>query len=326
MTVLDYKQLSVIGYDADDKLVRFPKPLEMEIVKSFDSPAFSLEVIVPYPKVLPAVVEITVRCKITLFTGFVDETTIISGPEGRRLKILARSKGARLIDNEALPQTYHNPTLSQLYLRHIEPYEFYDGFETDVETESLLYLVPKGTSEWEAFANFFRNAASGTAYLDDDDQIICMNQRPTPTKHTFNNAIPTASHYSSVSITNNMYAPISKFVIRDDDGLYSSVYDNPHTANMTKLMRKRYLIPLEQYTLTPGGGRLDAILRSIRSMLGMFVVTLTCPGLLQVKRAEHVDLNTGHEQYSSLFVMQVRHKITSAGAITIITMVDNQFI
>lgn len=325
MMTLDPSLLSVTGYDANDDLVRFPKPLEMEIVKSFDSPAFSLEVILPYPNVLPDVVSISVRCKIALFDGFVDESTVMVGPEGRRLKILARSKGARLIDNEALPQTYRDPTLNELYLRHIEPYGFIDGFETDINPTTSMYLVPKGASEWEAFANFFRNTASGTAYIDDSDQLICMNQRPDPIKHTFNNSSSTASHYSSVAITKNLYAPISKFVIRDNNGSYSSVFNNPYIPGLP-ITRKRYLIPLPEYTLSPDGGHIDALLRSIRSMLGLFVVTITCPGLLNVRRAEHVDLNTGHERYPSLFVMQVRHKLTREGGVTVLTLVDHGYL
>lgn len=91
-------------------------------------------------------------------------------------------------------------------------------------------------------------------------------------------------------------------------------------------MRKRYLIPSVEYTLTPTGGQIDAMLRIRRSMLGKRVVTVTCPGLLDISVCDTASVSGGYETFEGLLVHQVRHRLASSGASTELTLVDRGYL
>ncbi len=315
--------LSFTALDMNDAPVALPCPLE--IVKSFDSPANSFEGIFPCGRAYPELYRVSVHAGDTrLFTGTLDEQTITENDQGRRIKLIARGAGGVLLDNEALPQLYTNISLSDLFNNHIRPY----GFQTLIADDNPFfnrYQILKGVSEWEAFSNFFRNTAYGNAFIDDDDNIVCRMAEPSGTTHTFSNRDAAARHYANLKITNNRYSPITRFVIRDDEGVYSYAYDNSKTDQL-RLKRKRYLIPSVEYTLSSNGGIIDASLRIRRSMLGKLVITLTCPDLLACGVRDRVNLDTGFEQFEGLFVQQVRYKLAASGITTTLTLLDGQYI
>ena len=61
------------------------------------------------------------RCctrEVLVFRGIVDQQDTKISPQGNRLRLVARSLAALLLDNEALPQTYINPSLRGLFERH----------------------------------------------------------------------------------------------------------------------------------------------------------------------------------------------------------------
>lgn len=103
--------------------------------------------------------------------------------------------------------------------------------------------------------------------------------------HRISNRDAGAQRYTCLKITDNRYSPITRFVIRDDDGAYSYAYNNPE-ASALGLVRKRYLIPSVEYTLTPTGGQIDAMLRIRRSMLGKRVSPSPAPDC-SISRLRH---------------------------------------
>lgn len=148
--------------DSADNAVLLPAPLEWEIVKSLDSPAHSFEGIFPCVRACGDLrsVEVKIGGR-TLFSGRPDEAAVTEDADGRRLKLIARSIGAVLLDNEALPQTYTTGlSLTELFDEHIRPYGF-STLITDFDVFFNQYQILKGTSEWEALSNFFRNGSQG---------------------------------------------------------------------------------------------------------------------------------------------------------------------
>ena len=143
--------------------------------------------------------------------------------------------------------------------------------------------------------------------------------------HLISNRDAGALRFTSLKITDNRYSPITRFVIRDDDGAYSYAYNNPE-ASALGLVRKRYLIPSVEYTLTPTGGQIDAMLRIRRSMLGKRVVTVTCPGLPDIAVCDTATVSGGYETLEGLLVHQVRHRLASSGASTELTLVDRGYL
>lgn len=88
-----------------------------------------------------------------LFGGIVDRQKKDCSGEGILLTIEARSKAALLLDNEAMPQTYINPSLGTLFQNHGAPYGL-PKFLGKTASYYWTYVIPKGTSEWQVFWDF----------------------------------------------------------------------------------------------------------------------------------------------------------------------------
>ncbi|MGI5966673.1 MULTISPECIES: hypothetical protein [Anaerotruncus] len=322
---IDIKALSFTAWDLQEHEFTLPAPLEWEIVKSFDSPAHSLEAVFWQDRGYPELYRLRVALgEVVLFSGGIDEQTATENDEGARMKLIARSAGAVLLDNEAQPQLYQNVTLQDLFQNHIRPYGF-TRLSSDENPILNVYQVVKGTSEWEAFTNFYRNVAYGFTWLDDSGLVRCAAAAPTGQRHIFSNAAAGALRYANLKITNNRYSPVTEYVIKDLDGFYSYSYQNPKASAM-KLTRKRYLNPLPDFFLYEGQGTFEAIIRTNRSMLGKRVITLTSPDLLEIAVTDLVDLSGNLFSFGGLFVQQVRWKLDSSGAFTTLTLLDYDYL
>lgn len=316
--------LTVTARGGAGAVLTLPAPAEWEIVRSFDSPADSFTGVFPYEQACDGfhAVEVAMGGR-RLFHGGVDETSVTAGAAGRQLKILARGPGAVLLDNEALPWIYTNVDLQRIFDEHIKPY----GFETLVYDNNAFfnhYQVQKGMSEWEVLYNFARNASSLPAYIDGDGRVVCPSEWPPAGSIVVSNSAAGALRFSNAKITDNRYSPITRFVIRDEEGAYSYTYDNPETETLG-LTRKRYLIPSVEY-MQGTSGRLDASLRVHRSMLGKFVAEAVCPGFWDVALRDRARLDTGVQTYERLFVHEVRYRMSQDGAQTFLTMLDERYV
>lgn len=317
-------QLMFYGLDGEMNRYHLPRPLEFELVQSFDSPAHSLEGIFLCRQWLPEFRYVEVwNGNERLFRGITDEQSVTENDTGRRLKLIARSKGALLLDNEAYPGTHQNCDLEDIFDEHIRPYGF-----AFLDTESCPffnhYSILKGTSEWEAFFRFYRNSNLGTPYVDQNDHVVCKLHPHTGVTHKISNRNNHALHYSSLKLVNNRYSPITQFFIRDDDGCYSSTYEN-HDLNLG-LTRKRYLIPSSEYAGFENSGWNEAEVRIARSMLGKHVVTVTVPGYQKAAVCDRVNLDWKLKSFPSLFVFSLRWKLSAAGVSTTFTLLDPQYI
>ena len=68
------------------------------------------------------------------------------------------------------------------------------------------------------------------------------------------------------------------------------------------------------------------MLRIRRSMLGKRVVTVTCPGLLDISVCDTASVSGGYETFEGLLVHQVRHRLASSGASTELMLVDRGYL
>ena len=107
-----------------------------------------------------------------IFDGQLDELSRIHSGSGVLLSLCARSAAAVLLDNEAEPLSYRNPTAVLMYYKHLKPFGL-----TDVEydlTPILGYMrIDKGMTQWQAVERFckirygskLRISGSGKVYL-----------------------------------------------------------------------------------------------------------------------------------------------------------------
>lgn len=112
-------------YTVSGKKVALLPPISVQINVHEDAPADDMTVIFPLIEQVPKIATIRVwNGEKPIFSGIIDEQIMGVTKNGAMLKLIARSRAALLLDNEAMPQEYHYPSLTQLYERHVEPYGF----------------------------------------------------------------------------------------------------------------------------------------------------------------------------------------------------------
>lgn len=131
-----------------------PAPVSVRLDRDEDAPADGFTGVFPLPDGFGEITGLVVRDAggEVCFDGIVDEREQSLG-NGALLTLVARSRAALLLDNEALPQNYENPSLGTIFERHVRPYGF-TGFTGDGRTFSGTLNVAKGMSEWAAAAAF----------------------------------------------------------------------------------------------------------------------------------------------------------------------------
>lgn len=318
--------LKLVALDLNGASIALPQPIEFELVKSYDSPAHSFEVIVPWEREYPELYRVTLTAgSKRMFTGLIDEQVSTENDEGRRLKLIARSKGALLLDNEAKPQLYKNISMQTIFNNHVRPYGF-DSIASESNPMFNEYLVSKGMSEWEVLYNFYQSSSRGNIMIDDDDVIHCWRNPPHEKILVISNKKPEAeAKFSNVKIVNNRYAPTSRYLVRDHAGAYSYTFNNPDTEDY-RLFRTRYLNPAVQFTVSDNGGLAEAQLRTRQSMGSKQVITVNCPGLVEVKVCDRADVNGGAFDIYARFVHQVRYALTASGPETTLTLVNYRYV
>lgn len=105
-----------------------------------------------------------------VFSGIVDEQRTSIGKNSMTAMLVARSKMALLLDNEAMPQTLMNPSLRLISKLYIEPFGFAPvvGSSTSVKGAFTIF---KGESCWSVLDRFCRLFHGSKAFCGNDGLI-----------------------------------------------------------------------------------------------------------------------------------------------------------
>lgn len=180
-----------------------------------------------------------------VFDGIVDEQITEVSDDGLILEISGRSIAALLLDNEAVPTTYHMPSLKVIFERHVQPYGFigYVGSDASFSSE---FIVKKGMTEWDVLYKFC------TEFLGIEPKItasrtIDVTERALDTPLTFSNEAQDI-HYTYIGENLNRYNVISEVYVRTQkDGKYNMKFTND-TATANSIIRKRYIDSINDST------------------------------------------------------------------------------
>lgn len=109
------------------------------------------------------------RNDILVFNGFCDKQKITLGKSGRICFIYARSSASILVDNEAIPCQYENPSARQLWFSNAKDL----GFETNMPElySQNSYLVSKGTSCYGAINNYVSAVSGSSVYVTPENVL-----------------------------------------------------------------------------------------------------------------------------------------------------------
>lgn len=105
-----------------------------------------------------------------VFNGLVDTQRESYGKNGFECFIYARSSACILVDNEAKPCTYTNPTALSLFMRNAGGF----GFSSSLPRlfYNCDYQVNKGTSCYGAINNFVRGLTGKNIFINPDNELF----------------------------------------------------------------------------------------------------------------------------------------------------------
>ncbi len=277
--------LTLWARGADGARYAVPDPVAVEVTWGMDSPAHSMELsFLRQGPPLPPLVEAELHSgEQVLFRGFCDQQREESGPGGRSLQISARSRGGLLLDNEAQPKTYFRADTGDIFRAHVLPYGI-TRLEVPRVLSAGLFEVQKGRSEWEVFCAFCMRMYGRLPWLDSRDGVRVAAPDRTPAAVVSNDpARPGALRYQSLCRTLRRSSVVSRIVIRDRDGNYSSAMETRQKD--LGVQRRRFIIPAAEYATTPTA---DAFQRLQRSSLGFYSLGAVLPGLAPVELGDAV--------------------------------------
>ncbi|MDE5605268.1 MAG: hypothetical protein K2I73_06785 [Eubacterium sp.] len=104
-----------------------------------------------------------------VFNGFCDKQKVTFSESGKICFIYARSSAALLVDNEAVPCQYENPSARQLWFSNAKAF----GFKTDLPEiySSNSYLVSKGTSCYGAINDYVSAVSGMPVYATPENEL-----------------------------------------------------------------------------------------------------------------------------------------------------------
>ena len=135
--------IELLGLTLGNETISLKEPSSMVITRAWDSPAWQLDITLPHEGPLDDLTKIQVKHGTdALFAGLCDEIVRSVDGNGAFVSISARTPGALLCDNEALPKTYTDLT-AQAYFNAEVPQacQYRQAGEGAFGVGGLLYPV-----------------------------------------------------------------------------------------------------------------------------------------------------------------------------------------
>jgi len=285
------------------------RPSFLRLRRSLDSPAEGMSGSFPLDgRVLELISVRVLRGGDVIFEGKIDEQRTVLSREGMVLQLEARTRGALLLDNEAMPQTLENPTTHGMFERLIARH----GFLLIASQASLPeFTVRKGLTLWDAFSVFTRRTYGRLPFVMGDMVIVARSDSGSAAI-IGGRDIP----FSRLEHTISHHRPISRVFIRDDEGGYDTFVSNPE-APVRQIVRERFLIPAGEFVAIP---RWDSTSRIRRSMRQMQTVLAELPGFWEIRPGRGVIVDHPQVFLGNLLVDQLEFTLDQRGARTVLTL------
>lgn len=301
------------------EVYRLENPLEASLVRTLESPAQSFSATFALAKgALPgvAVGARALRDGEEIFSGFCDQQTAREDENGRRFTVQARSRGGLLLDNEALPRTYYNVTAGEIFRSHLRPYGF-RRLSIPRDYETGIFTVPKGMSEWEVFSAFCMRTYGRQPYIREGDEVTVERLPRTPAVKITNRPGEEGLRYLRVEDTLRRASILSEMLLRDKQGNYSRLLENPF-GNPWQVQRRRYVIPAAEYATVPLA---DGYQQFMNAQRGVHVAEAVLPGWSGLWAGDCVEMDTGGlGRQGNMTVWRCRWDFSDDGEYTTLTL------
>ena len=312
--------IELMGLTLGNETITLQNPSSMVITRAWDSPAYQLDITLPQAGPLDDLTKIQVKHgEDTLFAGFCDELVRSIDGNGAFISISARTPGALLCDNEALPKTYTNLTAQDFFNAEVKPLGFTGLQLPNTTASAATFQLNKGHSVWEAFCILCFRLYGREPHITAANTLVVERLSGENPAMITNDAETTgALRYCSLEYITRRSSPLSTIVYRDVGGAYSQLYNNPY-GNEQQVRRNRYVIPAAEYTGNPA---LDAYRRVTKAQLGLHSVRVTIPGLVNFSPGQAVYLDAKPTGGLLMAVYQAKIIYTESGFLTRLVLAD----
>lgn len=305
--------LSFVFADINGKETKVENPVSMKVDMEQGVPADSLEATFPL-FICDELVSIRVfdeSC--VVFTGIVDEQLRMSDHNGEYLKVVARSMAATLLDNESVPISYRNPSVSVIESRHTKPFSVSISSDSD-DTYFGTQTVLKGSTNWQAVEDFAKNTYGTVPRVNECGELNLKGIQNDKTVVFSNSGDGIA--YSSFSENIKRCEEISKVKIKVTNSCgYNSIVENEDAVSRC-IQRERYLNAV--LTDTPAVYA-ENMIKNGRAK--SYVVTLCCPGQhLSVFGCDACVRGSVCADIDLLYVSSLRYSLSSGKDTTTVTL------
>ena len=252
-----------------------------------------------------------------IFDGIVDIQKRVIDQKGNYTSFVCRRKTCMMLDNEVKPYWYFNLTSDQLIKSHALPYGA-NGAKLPKAAVLPQILAKKGISHWEFLTLFCRLAYHRSPYVDRMGNITCDPFQET--EHLFSNSRADGIPFLTAELTDDHYQIISKLSVKTGKAEYGATYGyvlNNASADQFEIVRERYYHPETEWQGEPA---LSARQYYEDKQAGFFEVTVTVPGIYDIRAGDSARFEDVIGSYYDLYVTTVRLRSDSDGNTMTITL------
>lgn len=301
--------------DSDYTRHQYDNPVRAEIKKRIYEPCKRAAVTVPVGEEVFDALDLRIMDDdgVTLFYGLADDSCVSMDGTGHYITVKARSLGALLEDNEAVPgEIPAEQSLMAYYDSRIKPYNiaYRDYMDPFIPYPVMIY---KGTSEWSALCTYLWALRNTIPDVDEDNKVVFMPSLSTKV-HVISNDADGALNFSELRWRDRPEERYSSvWAYNDSTGAYeSTATDN---GELARSHIRRTLLSLPRYVPPAKTARCQMELRKQRA--GTRSCTVKLPGyhkILTWELANVVDKKFGSKY--GLAVAEVKAVMDGTGVYT----------
>lgn len=285
----------------DKVIYKIPYIISFQFWADEDVPADLLIIEALTDKLIPESVALEVKIDGELFfTGIIDEQITCMRGAYFESKLVARSKTALLLDNQARPQLYNRVSLNDIFERHIKPYGFAKINSPQNKTANN-FLVKRGMSEWDVLSKFCKIVGLQEPHVLLDGTIEVNGRKPAKTIEFSNNN--KERPFCDINILNRRVQSVSQVFIKHGCDYQLCVPDLKATSH--EIFRKRYF---ESEHVNKQDKLADAEVYLKGKNKLNFLVNIVVPQFIDVNISDKVVVTHKKGQISNLIVCGFKYE------------------
>lgn len=252
----------------------------------------------------------------TVFKGQIDEIIGIKSTDGAITKITARSPSAFLLDNEAEPLTYINPSADFIFNRHLKPFGLTEYYADDVPFFGTL-KINKGMTHWQVFRNFCINRYGAVPRITGNGKVYFNGNESGETIFFGKSGID----YTAVRESKRRFKLITEVKLKlTESGTYGGSIKNEN-PECRSIERVRYVNATSDKTTIQTADNIIS-----KSNSDSYSIALECVGCLIESIGRSAVLNDDmFGEIENLTVRKIRYTVGSDGEKTTVTLGKERF-